>query len=180
MAELLIANKEDLVNIADAIREKTGLVLPLSLTELPELISEFQGAGPFKQVLTGTFTTTGSSFSSFYYPEDLEGKPVAAIFYQEEQINGIYTTVYTITTAFAEDNEGNILSYGFSCNSLYEYYDEDRFSNIGYPRIKQDSIGMLNENNVSILERYTTYNYILITMDERIIYIPGSTGGGSN
>ena len=48
MAELLIANKEDLVNIADAIREKSGISGPIALDEFSNLIKEISGGVELK------------------------------------------------------------------------------------------------------------------------------------
>lgn len=45
MADLIVANKSDLVNIADAVRSKTGSTETMALDEMPTAISGISGGG---------------------------------------------------------------------------------------------------------------------------------------
>lgn len=45
MSELIIANKSDITDIADAVREQTGATDPMSLTDIADEIRTFSVGG---------------------------------------------------------------------------------------------------------------------------------------
>ena len=156
---LIIASKQDLINIADAIREKTKTTNGMSLGEMVEAINSInteKGTAPFTKIITGSenFTTETSSFalpetenflSAFFIRTDSWNKKEEL---KDDQIQLLYVH-NSIPFGFAntyETKTGLCLTY--SERDLYLRYDTS-------PNITEGQI-------TSSSNFIGTYYYILI------------------
>lgn len=64
MSELVIAEKQDLVDIADAIRTKTGTTDTFTLSEMPQIITSISGGGA--ELVNVSITSTNWSGGAWY------------------------------------------------------------------------------------------------------------------
>jgi len=119
--ELIIANKEDLVNIADAIREKAGTTDAMALEAMAEAIAAIESGGVI--IETGTIIYTDDDYS-YQTPIELASKgyswPDIAILYKKP------------TTSIDGISETTGLICGILTNKIQNNYEPVGFGNISY------------------------------------------------
>lgn len=130
--EYVIANKSDLTNIADAIREKNGGGSPLSLSEFVSAITGIETSGGADEILslfgaskyvivTSTIDITSTQYNICTIKEDnvnVADNVKLFVGVDNQYLAGVSTTVPSVTTGY-----GNVLAWvSFSINGLERTY----------------------------------------------------------
>lgn len=78
MSDLVIAQKQDLINIADAIREKTETTDGMALDEMAALIAAIEAGGG--SIVAGTYTPASTQSSRVTVTHNLGKEPTGVLF----------------------------------------------------------------------------------------------------
>lgn len=125
MSEYVIAQKQDLINIADAIREKTETTDGMGIDEMAALIAAIESGG---KLATGKFSSSNSSPATALITHDLGDIPNFCIVATNDQDIFNSTSMATILVSLIFIKNSDTTVYGLETNvtggTIYCEYGE--------------------------------------------------------